>query len=151
MAAVGDGRCNDVGGFSNRPPHPRQSVPWCCGNIGIFHVHGLYGIRTKKVREKPKRSVDDRGFGVVGFAFRSPRVSCFVLVELRRAIVLCAHSLTSFSLLILSSWTTIINTTGLECPSIRRYSELELGLTTSRLTALFSCKTLNLTPLNGCF
>ena len=42
VAAGRDGRCNDVSGFSNRPPHPRQSVPWCWGNIWNFHVHGLY-------------------------------------------------------------------------------------------------------------
>ena len=42
VAAVGDRRCNDVSGFPNRPPHPRQSLPWCWGDIGNFHVRGLY-------------------------------------------------------------------------------------------------------------
>ena len=42
LAAVGDGCCNDVSGFPNRPPHPRQSLPWCWGDIGNFHVRGLY-------------------------------------------------------------------------------------------------------------
>ena len=52
VAAVGDGPCNDVNGFSNRPPHPRQSVPWCCGNIGTFHVHGIPGKHFLKLRNR---------------------------------------------------------------------------------------------------
>ena len=36
MAAAGDGRFNDVSGFSNRPPHRRQSVPWSWGKYWKF-------------------------------------------------------------------------------------------------------------------
>ena len=69
MAAVGDGRFNDVNGFSNRPPLPRQSVRWCWGKLEKFRaVLGSFTTVNSRgkatVDGKHRDSVDYRDFGL---------------------------------------------------------------------------------------